>query len=352
MAYQSGTNLADITELLNQLRTFLTSNGYTQHEFNQNAIDWTGTLGTSTTLVVSKNSNYFYFWTDLIGLSGGSWGDNAKASLFMKIGTGYTPGNDPFSHPGTWGETFQNGHNNGTILNFCGTSTIQRYHFFMENEEITVVFQTSTGWWRTFSFGVVNSKLTTFTGGAYTMGDYIYSWSDAGQDSQNIVSHRYFDKAHSTYGSIITGGSVLRADFDATPQYHHGGYVQYLGQNELSDPTGGDCSSGEITHAYANLAPYFLIEGCRLLRGSNNYGLISHTQPLNIWLRRTGDRAMLTARIDSILLTNISHFAAEQEVVIGADTWVIFPTSVKTTGQTVAGVPGSWVYGHAIKKVI
>ncbi len=351
MAYQTGAGLTDITELLNQLRIFLLANGYSEHEFNQNGIDWTGNPATSTTLVMSKNGVYFYFWTDYLGLSGGSWGGDALASIFIKHGTGYTPGNNPFMHPGSWGASYNDAYN-GTVLNACGLGTVERYYFFLDGGEITVVFQTNAGVWRTFSFGEVNTKLTIFAGGAYCMGDYMGTWGDGATDALSVTSYRYFDKGHSTYGTVQAGGGVIRADLDTAPQYHHGGYVEYFGMNDSRDPTGGDMSTGEVMHMSSNRFPYALIEGGKLIRGANNYGLVSHMQPINMWVRRLGNRMMLAARLSSMMLTNIKHYAAGQEEILGADTWVVFPTSVKTPSQNSSGILNSWYFGHAVKKVI
>jgi len=349
MSYQTGSALTDITELLNQLRLFCVSNGFTQHEWNQGSLDWSG-LATSTRLVLSKNSIYYSFWTDYLAMTN-LYGADAGYSIFQKMGTGYTPGNNPWQHPGAWGETL-NDENNGTATNAAGGGAVQRYHFFLNGTELTVVWQGSSGWWRVFSFGEVNQKLTTFIGGGYCAGSYISSYGDDGRTATGFPNYHFFDKGDNAYGSLTRGGGVLRADLDTSPQYHHGGVVSYLGAANGYDPTGGDCSSGEISHRVNTSFPYFMVEGMEIERGSNNYSLVSVLKPITIWIRRAGNRIVAAARLTSICTVNIAQYAAGQEVVLGADTWATFPLAVKSSSvQLPAYQLNTYILGFAVKKV-
>ena len=69
------------------------------------------------------------------------------------------------------------------------------------------------------------------------------------------------------------------------------------------------------------------------------------------WNRVTGDIYGPLSQMKDVRGINNRDFAPGEEVVLGADTWVVFPTARKATADTQSGVAYSLFQGVAYKKV-
>lgn len=353
MAYQTGGILTDTRALLNQLRLFCLANGFTEHRW----VNATLTDG-DTQLIVSKGGVVYCFWLIYTNLTS-PIGTEALYNIGCKLATGYAAGEEAWNQTGTWvggsPASF-----NGTLCNATGSGQVDKYHFFLTGTELVVVFKVNGSWWRSFGVGEIGTPLTTFTGGAFTLGNWHHP---VNAHNANSTAHYYLmDKAVASTSYISYAGGAVRADLDngANPQYHHGGALGYLGAASSVDPVGGDCANGGQFKANLGTTspfPYFALQGLLMDRGANRFGLVHRVQPVNIWLRRTGDRVFLLGRLASVYTTNLELLAPEDEVTIGADTWIAFPlirrTPYKNT-QTEAGVveANSHYYGLLVKKTV
>jgi len=356
MAYTSGFSLSDYSQILNQIRTFAVSNGYTQEHW-----DTSGGIN-DTWLCLSKGGVYYHFWTQYSTLIASSVGTGGYYYIYMKMATGLDTGANPWQQPGTWASTY-NDLRNGTVLNLCGAGTVQKYHIFMDDEEITVSFLTAEGWWRHLGFGVAtdiyDTSLVGSADGAYVWGGYIAAASNSFVGDANSGKHYTFlDKGSDSYQSFDRGGGVIRFDIDSTPQYHHGGIGSYLGTSSLSDPTGGDCSNGML-QAPATISGFYgsAIENMTLVRGANRFGLLSYLQPINVYITRLTNRFFLAGRLAHIRAINMEFYTAEQEVTVGSDTWVVFPLAVQSNVENwwttyAEAAVNTWIYGFVVKKTV
>lgn len=337
MAYQTGsaTNLAD---LLDKLNTFAVANGWTLDEFDTVNGDW----------AISKNTIFI----------SGRWdvATPQHLSLHQALafdGTSTLPGDhtDDSGH----GYNATSGHGDTLLdderhVSDIGNGPFASYHFF-ENDSspayLHVVVQVQSGVYRHFGFGEL-SKVGDWTGGEYCYG--YYQDSSVNQTATSTTSCTLFD-------GLFTGN--LANVGQRGPTIHVEGLPGMGGSdkwgaimgtrspsNLSSDVDGngnpltlclGGFRGGPVARAWGQFSP-----------GSNIIGFVP-MYPIHCWHYQTSNnRARLLGHMPDVRGIEIRNFANEEEVVIGSDTWIIFPSGRRTADNIVYR---TYHQGIAYKKV-
>jgi hypothetical protein len=317
MAYSTGS-ATDLADLLSDLNTFATANGWTVDEFDTVAGDW----------AIHKNTVYV----------SGRWDVSSPVALSLHqalgfISTATLPGN----HTDDSGHGYKAGasHTNANLVterhvSDLGPGPFLSYHFF-ENDAspayIHVVAQTAAGVYKHFGFGELD-KIGDWTGGEYCYG--------------------YYTDSAVNQTAIATDISIL---FDAVFL----GAMANIGQRSatvhvegLSGMTGAQKWGAVMGSRSAALTGDTDINGELLTRllggfrggpvgsrwahhdGSNFIGF-APMYPINLWHHEDSNgRVRLLGTLPDVRGISIRNFEDEEEVVIGSDTWIVFPSGRRT----------------------
>jgi hypothetical protein len=324
VAYETGA-ASSLDDLLSKLFTFATANGWTQDQYSSG----TGQAA------MHKNSVWVSF----------RWNTTTPLVLGIYQALGYTGGNQPGNHPDDSGNGSVSSTNSvlddERCVNDIGNGPFPAYYFF-ENDAspayISVVVEISTDVYRHFGYGEIIKT------GDWTGGEYCYGQVHLSASPNAIADTCGLDGLFSA-----TGTSARRA---AT--IHLEGLPAQGGTGKWGQVWG---SASAIPNDRAGIAKIDVQGGFRggpVARHFGKYsagtqsGLIPmYTTPL-FYKDRTNSRIYFLGFRADVRGINMKFFAPGDEVVIGSDTWCIFPYSQKIdTGIT----NGSYNSGIAYKKV-
>lgn len=324
MAYQTGvaTNMDD---LLSKLGTFAVANGWTQDELNT-------TLGK---FALHKNSVYVSCRYD----------PASEDYLSVHQALGFTGGNEPGTHTDDSGNGYNtsSSHSNANLSTeravSLGNGAYPSYHFFEKDASpayIHVVVEKTTAVYRHFGFGEL-SKIGDWTGGEYAYGQTklsagpLITSDTCGLDGLFLsaswprraatvrVEGLPGEGGSSKWGQIwgtMTGTNPLDSGSNAKV------YIQ------------GGHRGGPIARNFGFIGP----------AGSQS-GLIN-MYPVGLFYK-TGTDVYLLGFHPDVRGMNTKYFAKGDEVVVGSDTWVVFPQSQVAS----AGASASRNAGIAYLKV-
>ncbi len=309
MAFETGT-ATSISDLFTKLSTFAVANG------------WTEDHAASDRLFLHRNTVYVAFrWASASPVHVGIY----QALGFISSGT----------NPGAHTDDSGNGAVSGTdnVLdderNVNLVDSTMTYWFFEDDVYIHVVAEVSTGVYRHFGFGEI-AKLGTWTGG-----EYCYGW-------------RLDPTVASSTGAVLAGTSMLLDGLAGGGTMN--GYAATI-HIEGAPGEGGSSKWGviwgnpgvSVGNDTGGNARVYVQGGFRSgphavpfgrFSGQTTEGLIP-AYPIHVWYKNpsTADYYPL-GYMEGVRGVNIRYIAPEQEVVIGSDTWVFFPTEQKTSLRT------------------
>lgn len=311
MAFQTGV-ATDLEDLLSTLSTFLQANDYTEDEFNT-------TDGDAAWSRSAKNIYISHRW---------NVGTPQYLSIHQALGF-----IDTATLPGDHTDDSGNGYNTNsshTNVNLGDERAVElddgpfaSYFFFEQDADphyVHVVVQTSTGIYRHFGWGEID-KFGTWTGGEYAYG-HAHFFAGAKQSGNSTL-----------LDGLFTGTSQARraATIHMEGLPGQGGsekWGQIWDRTDIASPDDsgsnakarvkGGYKGGLITRAFGNVGP----------AGSTS-GFIPQ-YPISVW-HRNGSDILLLGWMPDVRGMNMRNFAPEQEIVIGSDTWVVFPESQKSS---------------------
>lgn len=313
--YQTGT-ATDVTDLLDKLRAFLLTNGWTINGFT------VITNGKRLSLL-SPAGNYFELASDTSTVTG------TNPSPYIKICAcrGYSAGSAFNAQAGTSGEAWAN----------RLTGPFTAYHFFCTNYYAHVAVEITSGVYSHFMIGTVN-KYCTFTGGEYAHalnwymntnpGNYISNPENGYHaipfDSQTFTANGKFNQ----FRADIDGGSDRWFVPVFAQAYTMRGNVANVGFS-TTDPLQSrlwDCSLNYFNQVAPLLPAYMAV-----IRSSTNYSLLGAVRDLRF--------------------VNIKNLAPGATITLGSDQWIVFPWAQKSdTTNDSTSVVKSGYYGFAYKK--
>lgn len=326
MAYATGS-ATDIEDLVSELDTFLTANGFTQDQLDtgNNYASWHETGG----------SLYFSVrWDSSPGEDLGIY----QALGFAGAGAPHTQTDD--SGQGATGLPLSSFRS----VNLESSGPYTAYHFFTNasGDYIHVAIEVDSGRFRHFGFGTLE-KANDFTGGEYAYGHNWNQGTSQIDDPRNISNYFCLDMGASAVqaGSLhveglpgMGGSEKWAVVFGGTPSTAG---TDRAGENRVVAI--GTARGGLWTHSLA------------WIRGSvlNVYIPLI---PIEVMYRDTStspDTAYLLGRAPDLAIVNMNNFNNGDEISVGSDTWKIFSWVKKQFLQ--ANTEESWNAGIAYKKI-
>lgn len=326
MSYENGT-ASDIADLFSKLKTFAT-----------------GTPG--------WNDSSLTPTTDRLGLDDGStyvqfrWDTSTPANVGIYQSLGITSAaTDPGNHTDDSGNGAISGTN--SVLDderhVALVDSSMLYWFFEDDSYIHVVAETNSTppeSYAHFGFGAITKV------GDWTGGQYVYGWrkDPAGGSSDSavrVLSSMLLDGAADSSAPGDMNGYVATLHIEGLPnQTASGKWAIVWGDigSEGTDRGGtgrdtvqGGFRGGPVARPFARFS-------------SNSEKGLSHFYPITLWYRE-GSNAYYLGEQPDVRGVNIEFFAPGDELVIGSDTWVIFPSHRKDS-------TGTRFQGIAYKKVV
>jgi len=339
MAYETG-QAAGAEDLLVKLQTFAVTHGW-------NADDSAGS--SSDKLALSKGNAFVSFRYDSSDTTGAQ-------IVSVHQATGHTPAALPGDHPGDSG----NGYNQTSSVSAANLDNGRHvdlglspdeldntYHFFEQDASeayIHVVVVRTDGQHRHFGFGDSITKFGVWTGGAYAYGHFMgtsnlarstsfhsclldgaFASSSSNVDMAATIRIAGFpgENAASVWGEIMAAKEVDTANDSAgNPKFRiQGGYRG----GPVVDALGGFAVGR--TNGFINLIPIHLFA----------------------YVAGTPNKAYRTGELQDVRGIILDGIAPGEELLIGTETWVCFPSVKKSTGALV-GEDYSLYQGIAYRK--
>ena len=318
MSYETGTSTG-LIDLMAKLSTFAQANGWTEDEASAGR------------MAIHRDSIYISF----------RWNTTTSSIVGIYQALGWIVSTDPGNHTDDSG--------NGAITDVnnvldnerhvsLGTGAFPSYHFFESDTYLHVVVETIAGTFRHFGFGTI-TKIGDWTGGEYCYGMVIPLAGNA-NPLNNLSSHLLdgylADSNEREHGATI--------HLEGLPSEGGSSKWGVIWANSGSQGTDRGSNARVFVQGAFRGGPFAKSFGH--FAGGSESGLIP-MYPLGVWYRTGSDVYLLGFQAD-VRGVVIENFADGQEVVIGSDTWVFFPSNRKGTET---GVGATKNQGIAYKKV-
>lgn len=306
---------------MTKLKDFAVADGWTQDEFDT----------ANDRMALHKSTVYVQF----------HWDNTDDIGVWQSLN--FTGGQLPGNHPNDSGNIASptGAVTNGRRWHVVSNGPFTSHHFFSNADSIYVALQTSAGQWRFLGFGKI-SKLGNWTGGEFL----------------------FATMAPAGGGAFVMSNASHTHGFDArcnTPDIAACMHVEGLPGQGGTGKWGVFADTLAPGNDDAAVARVGLIGGIRdgIIANGLGYFQVSYVQgfvPLlpipAFYLRRdtTPDHFHPLGFLLDFRQLNIGRFVAEQEVLLGGDTWVIFPALAKINDGT--STPQTGNGGFAIRKIV
>jgi hypothetical protein len=329
VAYQTGA-ATDMEDLLDKLSTFAQANGWTEDEFDT----------VNGKLALHKNSVYVSF----------RWDTATPQHLSVHQALGYTGGNEPGNHTDDSG----NGYN--TTSSHVDSNLAQErcvrdlddgpfpsYFFFEQDASpayLHVVAEKSTDVFRHFGFGELITVGDDWTGGEYAYGHYQINTSPISQLNTMLLDGLFLQSSPSYRQAATIHVEDLPGEGASSK------WGQIWGATHTTPP------DDTATNAKVNIQGGFrggpVARQFGVIAAGSQSGLIPAYPIWLLYRNNSNNRCYWLGTMPDIRGLNIKNFAAKEEIVIGSDTWVMFPLAQKTDSAVTDRTFNS---GVAYKKV-
>lgn len=327
MGYLTGT-ATSIADLFTQLSTFATDP----------LQGWTQNYAASDRLFLSKNNVYVSF----------RWANSSPVHVGIYQALGFINNTtDPGNHTNDSGQGAIGSTDaiidDGRHVRLVNSS--MRYWFFEDDNYIHVVAESSTNVFRHFGFGEL-AKLGTWTGGEYAYGLRVLTANDAVATTDTVTA------GLDGYSGFVVGGNrtgvqpyVATVHCESLPGQAAASKwgLVWAGSTPTTNDRGGNARvfihggfrSGLIANSFARFS------------ASATNGLLP-MYPIQLFYRNSTNVYPIGYQKD-VRGVNIKNFSPADEITVGGDTWVLFPTLLK--GSTAGTTGASRNQGIAYRKV-
>lgn len=347
MAYTSGT-YSDMHDLLSKMNTFLAANGWAVNSYildesgyeSWTGLDYTGAkrLHIQKTAAGDGTVMYFNFKAVTSGIIFGEHYDSEGyykeryhseiRGIGMNGSTGYDVGE-------AWDEQ-TGGPVSGTTTDGIGAAITEvpivgsnNYYIFQNGDATVVVAEISSGRFMYLSFGCL-TKSCVYTGGQFyssSMNSYFTSYYFRYLSSTERYQLRTQFLANVMATHYQAAGVYLNIDSDA--DWRHCG---------REDCTGSDTSEHSFDIHFGGQAPYAALDENYCInfnnfiydRNPNHFNGVSVLAPVYTFCRRSNSRWSYLGYPEGIRAVNMNNYNTADEIIIGSDTWKIFPAYGKT----------------------
>lgn len=326
---------SSLQDFLDKLRAFAVANGWTQDEWN------TGTGR----LCLSKSPGASTIFVSF------RWDTGTPANIGIYQALGWSAATDPGNHPNDSG----NGKISGTNSELDDERHVLvadppvQWWGFEDDHYIHAVIQTNLNRYHHIGFGLLD-KVGDWTGGEYCYGfryQYNFSSSVAVLGGTSMLLDGL---------TVDTGGQQQDMQLYAAT-LHAEGLPNQGGSGKWAVVMGNQ-PSGDLGVDRASVARIHVVGGFRAGPIPRIFGRFSADSEKGLipmyqiaawhWDRTTGDVRHLGFQKDTRGV-NIQYFGAGDEVVIGSDTWTLFPSLIKSVGGVITNTTA--FQGVAYKQV-
>lgn len=316
MAFQTGTS-TDLADLISDMLTFATSNGWTQDE------------NASGRVAFHRGNIYVSMRYDT--------GSPSVLSVYQALA--WSVSTEPGSHTDDSG----NGYNGGSWTNALGDDERHvadigngpyTYWFFEQDTYLHVVVEVSTDIYRHFGFGSIVKT------GDWTGGEYVY-----GQEKVGLGVHR-------TDETVGLSGAQSQSGLKAATLHMEGlpgqGASEKWGQvwgtaNARPNDTAGEAKG--LVHGGVGAGPNARIFGD--LGGLPTTSALLGLYPIELYYMNLSTNFVYYLGYQpDVRIMDMEFFAPAQTITIGSDTWYVFPFSQKAT----SGGDGSYYAALAYRR--
>lgn len=339
MAFQQGS-ATDLDDLFNDLATFLTG-----------ALGWTlnGTVG-STGFGFSKGNIFVQFRYD------GSSPPAEGRTLAIYQSLGYdssAPGGNPddsgsghFQASGTPADSTLD---NSRHISNVGDGPFPNYWFFADTspDYVHIVLEVRTDEFRHFGFGLLDKFGDNWTGG-----EYVYGHKQSSSNPTSPVDYVLIDAlANLATGVNANADDVATVHVESLPGQDPTSKWGISWSNLVASP-GTDRAGNPRVLTIGGARGGFIAGPQGGFGGSAATGLIPLV-PMGVFYvePQTGLRAMFLGWMKDVRLANMRDIQPRDEINIGGDDWIFFPTSIRTLQTVSPPLRSSFVAGIAYKKI-
>tara|TARA_R110002167_G_C12707228_1_gene655164 strand:- start:55425 stop:56450 length:1026 start_codon:yes stop_codon:yes gene_type:complete len=339
MAYSTGS-ATDLGDLLTKLDVFMVANGWTQDQFDDGV-----TAAGEGIVAWHKNSIYI----------SAKWIASAPGSLSLHQALGFiATTTDPGGHTDDSGNGYNNAFGSDANLRSerccsdIGDGPFVSYHFFEQDASpayVHIVVEIESEIFRHFGWGELD-KFNDWTGGEYCYG----------QQQDTATNGHAADTATTSPFDALQSASTNATAREGTTIHMEGFAHQGVNEKWLSH-MGAATSIGDADNLdTAGELRQISFGG---FRGGPLYHLMQFQSdvltghiPLTPWaifLNDYGNNfAYFLGSVPDIRSIDITNFSPGQEVTIGSDVWVVFPSGRRTTDGVLSR---TYFQGIAYKKV-
>ena len=320
MAYETST-ATNPDGLLDALRIFATAQGWTIDKWESQTNGYWLSLhkGTQYVNLVSDST-----WTEAAG------------EIKLRGATGYDSGLAAENQPGSRTDAYW------AQANDLRAGAYVAYHFFAGDQFIHCVVEVSSGRYVHFGFGVLD-KSGTYDGGEYVYANCHYLNNTTRSGDGTYTGHTY---PFST-GNKGTQVRFTENDLDITSSIKDWATFSVAPASYATTLYAACWLPATADSSFVGNP-----QGLNISRQPNYFNGVSMLIPYTVACGRRDNLVSILGEPKEMRAVNIKTLAPGQEMVLGADIWMLFP--IKQKGEQIAGstTPFSLWYGIAYKKVV
>lgn len=312
MAFQTGSS-TDLADLIADLSTFLTANGWTEDERNNTDGDF----------AFSKNNIFI----------SGRWDTGSPQFISLHQATAFDGVSTlPGDHTGDSGNGFNSSssHTNASLdgerhVDLGGDGPYPTYWFFEQNSGpayVHVVVEISTGVYVHFGFGEIN-KIGNWVGG-----EYLYGNRHTGTTEILTTSSWLFD---GYFQSISFDEERMAATLRLTSGLPNQGtavWGQVWGRNDNIPTDSAALPKAPVIGGFRSslvAIPFGIFSGSKTTGHIPMYAI-----PVTYW-DQGNNHVYALGFLPDVRGINIRNFAPADIVTIGSEQWYIFPAKLRNT---------------------
>lgn len=328
MAYQQLNGVANPHTLIDLICTFLSAAGWTIDRNNLSSTNRTATIR------APGGSDYIHLY------------NTNQTEIWLRMSIGYNAANTPETQPNSC---------ESTCVTNCGNGVYTNVYLHADGTEFHCVIEMAAATnFRHLVFGVAQ-KVGSFTGGTYIDGSWrgtSYLGTYPGAGTHNLPFGET-DRNYTAANQAPFPG-VIRADSASegwTNKFH------IIGAFYSQDIT--NVSRGAIKTTWTLQPQDYETNLWYEVFGSDNniFSGRSIFYTPKLFVKRSGGTFYFSplATINMTRFCNMRKFTNAQEIVIGTDTWKVYPAFRYTTTINLNNNSadfGSYTMGYAVKKVV
>lgn len=321
MSYEASQSTSMI-DFFTKLSTFAVANGWTEDHSD---------YVTNRRLAIHRSTVYVQF----------NWDSATPANVGVYQSTGFTgSGTAPGNHTGDSGQGVVS-NTNATIAtgrHVALDNDTNNYWFFESDTYLHAVVEVTSGVFAHFGMGILSKFGDNWTGGEYAYGV---------KQGSLVASNGAIDAAGSYLLDGLTSNSnvAFMASLKMSGIPNQGASTWGVVGGAITTP-GNDRGGSARSKVYGGYRANTMARAFGRIGSSNAQGLVPG-YPITCFAQTSTSDLYYLGSMPDVRGINMQYYVAGDEVTIGGDTWVIFPSRQKSEFNTA----GSKYQGIMYKKV-